>query len=209
MNKNISVLIVFLLLIVSCKTAKNYMPLAEGNWWEYRVTREEMGLQTGETYRFREVVEVVESNRHGTLYRIDSREEAGTSYSSYWSYANDKLTVFEDTDSRVGDVYIQGPIQENNRWSSMDRQNLHRWSYEIASTNATVNVPAGRFADCLYIINTSSYDSDEALPGEEDHIYEFWFAPGVGYVKSRYSLENNDYDYTYEKISELVEFGLN
>ena len=209
MNKNILVLTAFLLLMVSCKSAKNYMPLADDNWWEYHTSTEEMGLQTEETYKFVEVTSVTESSRHGTLYRISKREETGHSYYYYMSYADDKLTVFEDTDSRVGEVYIQGPIQENNRWRTMNRLDTHRWSYEIVSTNATVSVPAGRFTDCLHIEYTDSYERREAFPGDEDVTNEFWYAPGVGYVKHKSTIENDDYDYTWEYLEELVEFELN
>lgn len=219
MNKNISILIVFTLLMISCKTAENYMPLSEGDWWEYSVTEEEMGFQTEETFSLTEVTGVVESARHGTLYRVESKsEDERGNYSDatirYESVADGKGTSYDRVDSRLGLVFLQGPIQEGARWSTMDNEvdnnERYRVSFRIESTDATVNVPAGRFDDCLHVVFEYSYDYSLILPGEEDDIVgERWYAPGVGVVKSRTTMENDNCDFTWERNRELIDFEIN
>lgn len=186
--------------------ADSYFPLASGLHWTYRVTTESMGSRLQERFeqynadpeRFDGVLHAVRVTDEGTRYYV---RETGDGV-----FRAAKRTVVElhpkpDTPPRW---ILRRPLQIGNTWShethpyvlrrldpyeeSLTKSVTFKMVYQIASLNDTVEVPAGRFENCirvdgdaqltLYIHGRTGY-KDIGITTNE------WYAPGIGLVKLR------------------------
>lgn len=134
-------------LAASSSGLERFFPLEQGKIYHY-VTRE--GSDTGMLV--------------AKVYRSGTRGELRTSSSS-------KRFVFApDGISYSGGAYIlKAPVEVGNSWPGE-----HGGTTKIVSTNASVEVPAGRFSSCVQTVEEGGRPTGSR--------YENTYCPGVGLV---------------------------
>lgn len=186
-----------------------YFPLTNGAAW----TWEEIDSTSGEVARITETVTQRETTEDGELVRIKgtwTMDGDSMDYQSWYS-DHDGVRVHRSRGEDYEDVYTPPMVllparmvpDQAYRFKSVEESTDEGQTFvtrsEVVFTLATietVEVKAGRFADCLKIrIEAVSIDArlEAAHGGSEgvaDHAVETrWFAPGVGLVKSEWESE--------------------
>lgn len=146
---------------------ETYFPVRKGAWWEYQVTR---SVEPTRSVRRVEVVNVEERPpfQQSAELRIDGAD------TGLWDTIRAAmLTQVEEVDSAGRRLVFFGPPPPSDaEWmtrGSAGRKPQHRRQRRLF----TVNVPAGRFTDCVEIV--------ELTPEMNTHLY---YAPRVGLVLS-------------------------
>lgn len=144
----------------------DYLPLTPGTRLEYSVER---------------------SGESGRLLVEHLSAEGGVRVRRTWTGADGRAQVETSLAQRRADgVYFDGalalpaPARPGASWSSPPRR------FRVESLDASAEVPAGRFADCLrvvYLIAEGDAGSGEKL-----------FAPGVGLVRELCADEADPYE---------------
>ena len=149
------------------KATKEYIPLAKGNFWEYKVT--EMGKER--TLK-EEITEKVAEGR----FKVETTEAAA-------GFKGEHSLEF----CIEGDFFCQrfemGPDSVNWRMLKVGAKKGDSWTNTLApSITLTstltaveeVTTPAGVFKNCLKVVHSSSTNSGT---------FSMWFAKGIGMVK--------------------------
>jgi len=152
--------------------AETYLPLAQGNFWDYRGEGNEFAAYNDQVL-FRE----------GNLVQL-KRANPGTTLAVIYKVSEDSITrVFSEPEfyeeknllgafkQNQQEIILKRPFTVGTTWTAGER------TYAIVETNATVTTPAGTFKDCLKIHST--------FKGGEHEIFQF-YAPNVGMVKSEF-----------------------
>ncbi|MEW8960017.1 MAG: hypothetical protein AB2448_13120 [Moorella sp. (in: firmicutes)] len=147
----------------------NYFPLTPGSWWQY--------LGEGNEYAtFKREVLYVKNDRAQI-----KEDNGGTVSAAVFKITDDAVTriLFEgeqyentnllDQAPRENVVILKAPLAAGTRWETPNGPR------EIVDVNATVDTPAGKFADCLKI----------KIEGAGSTIYEY-YKEGVGMVKREF-----------------------
>jgi hypothetical protein len=129
-----------------------FFPLAVGNEWTYAVS-------TGGATQ-QETIRIV--GRDGVWFLDDQRG---------------RLRIEQDGVRDRDRYLLRAPIQQGSSWTSVD--NLVVQKFEIASVEATLATPAGRFEHCVVVRN------DQPLPNGARFVTEWTYAPNVGLVALR------------------------
>jgi hypothetical protein len=182
----------------------DYFPLAAGLHWTYRVTTDSAGARKESRFKqFNADPEQLE----GVLHAVRVTDQ-GTRY--YIRETGDG--VFRTAKRTLVELYpradsphrwiLKRPFQPGNTWSqethpyvlrrlqpyeeSLTKSVTFKMVYQIAALNDTVDVPAGRFENCiridgdaqltLYTHGRTGYQDIKINTNE-------WYAPGVGLVK--------------------------
>jgi hypothetical protein len=140
-------------------TGRDYMPLAVGNRWDYRV------VTSNGSESFRRLM--ISSKVSNQAFR--GAEGNGT---SLWSWQDDFLSV-----QRGGQrIYLLAlPAVKGTSWWTVTPKGIRVWC-RVEGT-ATVKTAAGTFNRCVEVLM-------EPVGGRTE--IRHWFAPGVGWVRYSY-----------------------
>jgi hypothetical protein len=148
-----------------------YFPVEIGDWRQY--DRSYWSLPHGSAW----VEEIIQSVM-GIDTVLDGKlayifKDEGVSYDSIWFvFTDNELRRYEFFPRDYSDykVLLKTPLSPGQRWafSPFKVEGDSVWAYLI-DTNATVEVPAGQYKNCLHVF---------ALPFEH-----YWFHPDLGIVR--------------------------
>ncbi|MBK8164548.1 MAG: hypothetical protein IPK64_01145 [bacterium] len=196
--KKLPMILVFMLVTTTC-LAQNYLPLAPGNFWTYRLDN---GLL--ETRVVGEPVEFYGRTVYPIKYVVSPRYEGLV---NYWSMApGGGVLLHGFTRGVVGARYeppvlwIEGTLAVGQTWTQQSDFYIlpsgayyGRWTFDTEVLAAeTRNVPAGNFA-CFGLINHADGPPlamlggacdlcGQLAPGKSD-LVEYWVAQDVGIVE--------------------------
>lgn len=133
--------------------ARDLVPLAIGNSWEYRVSADGPAATSS--------VKIVDKNAEG--YFIDN--------------LGNKLAPRSDGLFDGDRFLVQEPLEEGHSWLAVpkDQPNIVE-KYRIASVSASTSVPAGTFEGCVEV------EAEQTLQQGVMKM-TWTFAPGVGLIK--------------------------
>jgi hypothetical protein len=139
--------------------AKDYVPLAVGNRWEYKVTPAPPDKPTDE-------VKIVEMDEKG--FFVDNH--------------GGKLAPRTDGVFDGQRFILQEPVEAGHEWLAVpDPRALEK--YKITAVGTTARVPAGTFENCVEVEATQ--EMRHPVTGEHATMTMTWtYAPGVGLVKA-------------------------
>ena len=141
--------------------AKDFVALAVGNSWEYKVTPSAPDAQNGE-------VKIVDKDAQG--FFVDNH--------------GGKMAPRTDGVFDGERFLIQEPIEEGHEWIAVPKDQpsvVER--YKITSIGASAHVPAGNFEGCVEV--EASQDVPNPKTGEKAVMKMTWtYAPGVGLVRA-------------------------
>lgn len=198
-------LLLLLLSVAGCgERPQGYFPMQEGLAWAYRVTTERRGRVETDEYAVRNL----DSRSIGNRVELTRRTSDGTDYflveDRSGIYRTGKRLVVETgpTPDQTPRYVLRYPLKPGTEWIASTHayvlRRLHPYedslrrgtrldlSYQIVSLDETVDVPAGRFDNCLLVKgrgNMTIY-SDAVLGFTEIPIEtREWYAPNVGLVR--------------------------
>ena len=138
----------------------DYMPLAVGNRWDYRIA-------TSDGRRARRRL-VVTGKVSALTYRATDGDEA-----SLWS-KEDGWVSRQQNGELIYLLYL--PPVTGAKWQNvMGAKRIRAWCR--IDGRETVSVPAGVFKDCVVVVMEAAGSRTEL---------RYWFAPDVGWVKFSY-----------------------
>ncbi len=158
----LSALLAVMFLTAGCfgpRAGRQYMPLAVGNRWDYRVT-----LSDGRTRQRRMTVTAKISE---LTYRTSDGGD-----SALWSW-EDGFLSFQQGGRRV--YLLALPPTEGSGWWTVTPEGARVWCK--VKGRGEVSVPAGDFRNCVEVLMQPAGGKTEM---------RHWFAPGVGWVRYSY-----------------------
>lgn len=144
------------LALTGCLPKTDYMPLATGSRWDYRLTYED-----GHTEKAR--LELSGRHSQDTWVGQDGRIPC------LWSKEDGMVSVQQEG-TRIYLLWL--PPTDGSGWWTVTPQNERVWC-RVAGRE-TVTVPAGTFRNCVVVVMEQ--------PGGKAEM-RHWFAPGVGWVR--------------------------
>ncbi|MEQ9479148.1 MAG: hypothetical protein RIK00_07490 [Algiphilus sp.] len=217
-------------LLAACDEApRGYFPLNEGLSWTYRVTTERDGQRSSTLFRIRNV----ERTREDGVTRAVRRTDSGTDYiiaednSGIYRIAKRLVVQLEPVPDPHPRYVLRQPIQPGTAWTLkshpyvlqrmyeaedvLRRTMTVEMAYEIEDTATSVQVPAGRFDNCVLVVGRGTLPIyTDAVDGWTDVpiISREWYAPGVGLVKLERSEPLRTHSFTGgTRTFELTQFS--
>ena len=221
-----------LFFLSSCKVERlNYFPLGDNLAWNYKITIlpeiEQKTIYKKFNSGLKKLkISDVENNKDIDVYPVRREDNSLYFYSQSnegikregVQYNKSKGLILEKKKRFV----LKYPIEKGNKWESIGKTFLilRRYAYfdykasanfilqhEIVSTKEIVNVPAGKFKNCLKISGKgeTSFIGDSEIGTIKIKITTSdWYAPDVGLIKSE-RIEETDTDLfgTTKMIQEL------
>ena len=196
--------------LVACRgeSPLGYFPLQPGLSWDYHV--ETVTPQARRENRLR-ITNLGVSEFDGKNYHV-RKTDTGNFY--YFDQRHDgivrvsKRTIIEPyprANMQERPVFRQ-PAEVGAQWSYLVKPHLIKRTFEtgkilkheisylmnwrIEGVDARVEVPAGRFENCLHVRGTATFDVPRVLSSIKDVITfttDEWYAPGVGLVRVEHS----------------------
>lgn len=184
-----------------------YFPLSPGWTWEYRVS-EKTATQFHQRSRIFKTLPSIQTEGGETRHRRIN--DAGTVYEFIqtpqgWARVARENLFGERREDHKPRLVLPEPLDTQLEWELLSRPFVIQqvqpfrahvfrdiWvdlSYQVVETNATIEVPAGRFENCVRVQaqGEAAILSDVALSrlGETSAqiVEDSWYAPGVGLVK--------------------------
>ncbi|MGI6004916.1 MAG: hypothetical protein ACOX88_05830 [Christensenellales bacterium] len=163
---------------------KNFFPLSQDSTWQYQGEGNEYAT-------FSRKVVFAAADRAQV-----EEDNGGTVTAAVWKATDDEVvrTYFEgeayDGANRLSAlpndtlIILKAPLTTGTKWDTP------QGTREIVSTDAVVDTPAGKFEDCIKVLNMS----------ENATVYEY-FKEGVGMVKREFSSEGTTITSTLEQYS--------
>jgi hypothetical protein len=198
---------------------RRYFPLGAGSSWTYALKN----FRSGTTRRFTATVKgsrLVEAERRSMVI-VDEDQLGEHLPVGYFEDDDGFLNRFVYLEYQGDDVVAPGTASRGQRIlppdpevrSAWQQTELllgvrHLWNFTIRRAIA-VEVPAGRFVDCLLVETTGrSLNPSVAEATRATGQYRFldWYAPGVGLVRSE--SRNTAAPETPEVVSELLRYEL-
>lgn len=208
-----------------------YFPPDKGRWWEYRLTVTILE----ETARQKQLLRNVGEGRWGDE-QVLVREHTGGEMRIYHTgsegvrrVASRMPDAVQPVEDPPGHFVIKAPLEPGTAWPVTSRLSLVEsrafeprdllirrrlpveLTYTIEALDDTVEVPAGRFQDCLRVRATGRrvVPVDRGLRSASVDVEAVdWYAPGVGLVKStRREYSDSSFLKTGEFLMELERSG--
>lgn len=171
--------------------ATNYYPLKEGMTWVYSVTSTRPGPQkitiTNLAPRKLEGKTVYPRKWDfggGVKYYFVAKDDIGVYRYGEQTGEDGKLQI---TKPKV--YYLKDPVDVGTYWdiaTKMGPDNL-KVDITIESIRETVQVPAGKYKDCVMLKHVGKVQAKKGSAGLSLTAYE-WYAPKVGLVKSMFTI---------------------
>jgi hypothetical protein len=203
-----------LFLLLSCGGVGEYMPIGTGSWWEYSTAvYETVGAIVIEDYqdlRYAEITFQEESEIHGRRSLFTKvMDDVNATYGYYMSARGGALTTYQDIESPSGEEYLREPIETGTRWVTHSRQDPEILvTGEILDDSEELEMSLWTFEDCVHVRLVSSRELEEQYPGPETVTWDFWFAKGVGMVRSVLVNENPTWQYRRTVTQELLNYSI-
>ena len=232
MRKLILFFLVFFL--SSCNSEnKNYFPLGENRIWSYRIDiipeiEKKIVYKKINSGLKKQLITVSESKKQITAFPIQREDNSIYFYNQTENgilrlgvqLNGNKNFVFEENERYV----IKYPLKKGNSWNSNSKTylTLRRYPYfdykaitdfklsnQIISTDEVVNVPAGKFRNCIKIkgVGETNFLDREIGSIKIKILTTDWYAPSIGLIKS-IRVEETDTDLfgTTKMVQVLDEF---
>lgn len=213
MMQRTAILFLLLTFLTACRTdiaSDDYFPLQKGIEWKYVVTQPHTSHNLPKEFSVRNIGNVelqdpffgmpitIRRTSDGTDYYILSAEDG--IFRVGQKRIHEKDITF---DSQVRKVLpVPEEFTTNQSWYNESRtyvlkgaaldtvpeaKNIRfEMEFEITANNDVVDVPAGRFENCIKVTGTASFDlyADPKLGYQTVRVEQNeWYAPGVGMVK--------------------------
>jgi hypothetical protein len=187
MTKFLSVT-VGILILATTSMAQDYLPLATGNKWYYKVHWWEASekippmiyKQNGKKYFLlidstpEVVIDTLNSTFQGDSYPIYITGRKGLAFETLFLRKDKKGNVYSyDRRSNLESLYLPHRIKKGKTWLSADKQ----FEYEIVSAKGTFSTSSFTFEDCL-VISTKSID-------RHAEVYYHYYYKGIGMVGTK------------------------
>lgn len=222
----------FLILISSCNTQTNFFPLNEGKMWAYNVEispGQEEKINYKKTNVAIKKIKVEKNGDKIVVYPIIHENNNIYFYSENnegifreaKQFNNNEKIKFESSRKYV----LKYPIKNGEKWVSSSKTYLiiRRYAYfdyrattnfnlnhEISSINEKVQVPAGKFKNCIKVIgngNTTFIGNREIGTIKINIKTTEWYAPNIGLIKSiREEKTDSDLFGTSKMVQVLEEY---
>ncbi len=213
MKKAITVCLVFvsLVLLNACEDrieSTDYFPLGVGLTWEYRHQTNTQGRSTHGTYTVTNYAKSKIDDENTTVRRTDDGRDYYLIRKPDGIYRYATRTLFETHPKKDNTPRMVLPIPyldfPNTQWSASTTHYIIKrtgpstissandtiedfvMNYHVASIDETVEVPAGRFENCILVEGDATltlfadpYTGFEDIPIKTRE----WYAPGIGLVK--------------------------
>lgn len=155
------------------ESLSSFLPLKVGNNWVYEGIGNEYAAYTQEVLYQKDNTYQVMVNNGGTVAanRYEVKEDSiKVTYREGENYDNKNiLGKPANTDGTV----LKQPLKIGNSWVSEGN------TYEIIQKDASVEVPAGTFTDCLVIKVVYKEGDDESY---------YYYKEGIGLIKSEFKM---------------------
>lgn len=185
---------------------QSFYPLAPGLTWTYRVEIRLLGQQPQTSTRVMENVSrgdfageadvAIRRNENGARYYVVRREDG------YYRVAVKSVVHHHPIMDQPATKILPLPAEPGLSWvepahtymlgrartfiSENAPGDTVRLDYRIESTNAEVDVPAGRFSGCLKVVGKTSFHLGAGvgfLPSDVPIVQQEWYCRGVGLVR--------------------------
>jgi hypothetical protein len=190
-------LLFFLLPGASCfgEPAESYYPLKEGTTWVYSVSSNKPGAPkiTVTNLVPRELQGKSATPRKwevggGVKYYFVAKDDGGV-----YRYAEQKGDTGEPQIISPKVYYLKNPVDQGTTWdisTKMGEDEL-KVNITVESIRETVQVPAGTYKECVKLKHEGAVQAKEGGgAGLSLTAYE-WYAPGVGLVKSMFTIKKS------------------
>jgi hypothetical protein len=192
-----AVLLFFLLPQSYCfgEPAENYYPLKEGMTWVYQVFSNKPGAQkiTITTLAPREIQGRTVTPRKwevegGVKYYFIAKDDAGV-----YRYAEQKGDAGAPRIITPKVYYLKNPVEVGTTWDSTTKMGDADLKAKISveSIRDQVQVPAGTYANCIKLKHEGRVAPKEGNPAPLSLTAYEWYAPGVGLVKSIFTVKQS------------------
>jgi hypothetical protein len=194
----VATLVFFLLPGASCfgEPAENYYPLKEGTVWVYGVTSSKPGAQkitvTNQAPRELQGKTVFPRKWEvggGVKYYLIAKDDKGVyRYGEQREPAEDPKIITPPV------YYLKNPVDVGTSWdiaAKMGEDDL-KVNITVESIRETLQVPAGTYKECVKLKHDGQVQAKEGS-GLSLTAYE-WYAPGVGLVKSMFTIKKKAKD---------------
>ncbi|RJO66417.1 MAG: hypothetical protein C4523_12475 [Myxococcales bacterium] len=159
-----------------------------------RSTHEFMPLNLGNTWEYKKTF----LGETGTLrVTVERKDEEGFFIDSQGGKLKHTSMGLRDENRFL----LLEPVETGRKWSARVAVTVVE-HFEVVEDNATIETPAGAFEHCAVVRSTT------ALTPEARMINEVAYAPGVGMVRTRTSIENNKKRQKDQATLELVSYTL-
>jgi hypothetical protein len=187
-------LIFFLLSGASCfgEPAESYYPLKEGMTWVYGISSNKPGVKkiTVTNLAPRELQGKSVTPRKwevggGVRYYFIAKDDAGV-----YRYAEQRGDTGEPRIITPKVYYLKNPVDNGTNWdisTKMGEDEL-KVNITVESIRETVQVPAGKYQECVKLKHEGKMEAKEGALSLT--AYE-WYAPGVGLVKSMFTIKKS------------------
>ena len=189
----IAVLVFFLLSGASCwgASADGYYPLKEGMSWVYSVTSNKPGAQkiTVTNLAPRELQGKSVTPRKwevagGVKHYFIAKDDAGV-----YRYAEQKGETGEPQIITPPVYYLKNPVDVGTNWDTTTKMGEGdlKVNITVESIQEKVQVPAGSYKECVKLKHEGKMETKEG--GSLSLTAYEWYAPGVGLVKSMFTVK--------------------
>lgn len=175
------------------ESAENYYPLKEGMTWVYSITSDKPGVQkiTVTNLARRELRGKTVTPRKwgiggGIKYYFIAMDDNGV-----YRYAEQKGETGEPQIITPKVYYLKNPVDNGTTWdiaTKMGEDDL-KVNITVESIRETVQVPAGTYKDCVKLKHEGEVQPKEGGNGGLSLTAYEWYAPGVGLVKSMFTIK--------------------
>jgi hypothetical protein len=174
----------------------DYTSIAVGMWYSYDLNGFDLGRQcTWEGTRYDECLREVTHDGGFSVYdMLEIDDEIWNCDGFEWTehdsehvyirVTSGQLMVYETLSSYDPAVMLQAPLQEGATWEPFEDAPFEIIA-EILDTDATLDVPAGEFTDCVVVEIT--------VPEEEDIWVITYYAPNVGPI-AMFTFDSFEYE---------------
>lgn len=177
------------------ETAEKYYPLKEGMTWVYGITSNKRGTQkitvtnmAPKEIQGKSVVPRKWDLGGGTRYYFIAKNAFGV-----YRYAEQKTATEEPQVTTPKVYYLKNPMDTGTNWditTKMGEDDL-KVNITIENIRETVQVPAGQYKDCVKLKHVGKVQKKDKGGGELSLTAYEWYAPGVGLVKSMFTIKKS------------------
>lgn len=190
-----AVMLSFLLPWTSCwgAPADSYYPLKEGMTWVYSVSSNKPGGEkiTVSNLAPRELKGKSVNPRKweiagGVKYYFIAKDDSGV-----YRYAEQKGETGEPQVITPKVYYLKNPVEIGTTWDTTTKMEADELKVNIAveSIGEKVQVPAGNYKECVKLKHEGKMEAKEG--GSLSLTAYEWYAPGVGLVKSMFTVKQS------------------
>ncbi len=169
--------------LLAAESADTYFPLKPGISWTYEIVSDKhptkkvvvTNLPPKEVKGTKVTLRKSESGGPARYYLVGSDDKG------IFRFGEQKTETAEPEIITLRDYYIRNPATTGTTWDTTTKMGTEEVTINLTveSTSDSINVPAGRYKECLKIKSVGSNPKKDLTLEAYD-----WYAPEVGLVKS-------------------------